>query len=125
MTILAKARGNLNLTPAERALLKLAEGALVAGAIAALPVVAQALATQRIDWAQALRTAVATFAVAGLLAATKYLKAQNDPPLATTATATSIEQAADASAARWAGIPSFDAVPTATPPPPVPNTTEQ
>lgn len=107
MSIFARAHANLNLTPAERAFLKLAEGFLAAGLIAALPVIAQALAAQHIDWAQALRTAVATYAVAVLLAIAKYLKAQNDPPLA--ATAAVIEQAADASIPRWAGIPSFDA----------------
>lgn len=119
MTTLAKARANLNLTPAERAFLKLVEGSIVAGIIAALPVIAQALATQRIDWAQALRTTIATFAVAGLLAVTKYLKAQNDPPLAVTATA--VEQTLDASIPRWAGIPSFDSTPPAAPAPLTPS----
>ncbi|MGH2515039.1 MAG: hypothetical protein ACRDHP_05230, partial [Ktedonobacterales bacterium] len=86
MNIFAKANNNLNLTPAQRAFLKLIEGFFVAGIVAVLPVISQALAAQTINWALILRTAAATFSVAALLAVTKYLKAQNDPPLSTAAT---------------------------------------
>ena len=110
MTVFAKAQNNLNLTPGERAFLKLVEGFVVAGIVAALPIISQALAAQSINWAQLLRTAAATCSVAALLAVTKYLKAQNDPPLSTVAT--TIAPAAITDIPRWAGVPSFDVIPT-------------
>ncbi|HLJ80635.1 MAG TPA: hypothetical protein VKT52_04045, partial [Ktedonobacterales bacterium] len=103
MNIFAQARNNLNLAPSQRAFLKLVEGFIVAGIVAVLPFISQALAAQSINWAQVLRTAAATFSVAALLAVTKYLKAQNDPPLTTVAT--TIAQAAVTDIPRWAGIP--------------------
>ncbi|HLZ24407.1 MAG TPA: hypothetical protein VKQ30_20020 [Ktedonobacterales bacterium] len=109
MNVFAQARNNLNLTPGQRAFLKLVEGFIVAGIVAALPAISQALAAQSINWSQIVRTAAATFSVAALLAVTKYLKAQNDPPLATVAT--TVAQAAVSDIPRWAGIPSFDVVP--------------
>jgi hypothetical protein len=111
MNVFAKAQNNLNLTPGERAVLKLVEGFVVAGIVAALPVISQALAAQSINWAQMFRTAAATCSVAALLAVIKYLKAQNDPPLSTVATA--IAQTAVTEIPRWAGVPSFDVTPTA------------
>lgn len=69
------------LQPLERAALKLIETCVLAGAVAALPVLAQLFAHQQIDWANVLRTAAATFAMAALVAGLKYLKAQNDPAI--------------------------------------------
>ena len=111
MNVFAQARNNFNLAPRQRAFLKLGEGVIVAGIVAALPIISQALAAQSIDWSLVLRTAAATFSVAVLLAITKYLKAQNDPPLTTVAT--TIAQSVVSDIPRWAGIPSFDVVPTA------------
>lgn len=109
MNIFAKANNNLNLTPGERAILRMSETFVVAGIVAALPVISQALAAQSINWSLMLRTAAATFSVAVLLAVTKYLKAQNDPPLSTAAT--SIAQTVIADIPRWTGIPAFDITP--------------
>lgn len=111
MNVFAQAHNHLNLTPGQRAFLKLVEGFCVAGVVAVLPFISQALAAQSINWAQVLRTAAATFSVAALLAVTKYLKAQNDPPLTTAAT--TIAQAVITDIPRWAGVPSFEIVPTA------------
>lgn len=110
MNVFAQARNNLNLTPGQRAFLKLVEGFLVAGVIAALPIISQALAAQSINWSQVLRTAAAAFSVAVLLALTKYLKAQNDPPLNTVAA--TVTQSVVSEIPRWSGVPSFDVAPT-------------
>ena len=70
LSLLARARTYRTLTPAERALLKLAKGLLCTALIAALPIVAQALARSPINWTDVLRTALA-----------KYAKAHGDPAL--------------------------------------------
>jgi hypothetical protein len=79
--LLRRARAHATLTPAERALLRLGEGLLCAGLVAALPVVAEALARQSVDWSAVGRAALAAAATAILLALNKYLNAHSDPPL--------------------------------------------
>ena len=81
--IFARARAYTNLTPAERALLKLVEGLICAALVAALPVVAEALGRGGLDWPAILRAALAAASVAILMALTKYARAQSDPTLAT------------------------------------------
>lgn len=80
--IFARARAYANLTPAERALLKLVEGLICAALVAALPVVAQALGHGGVDWPTIMRAALAAASVAVLMALTKYARAQADPSLA-------------------------------------------
>ncbi len=69
------------LTPGERALLRLAEGLLCAALVAALPIVADALGRQAVNWSDVGRAALAAGATAALLALNKYLRAHGDPPL--------------------------------------------
>lgn len=75
-----RAQANARLTPAERALLRLVEGLLCAGMVAALPVVADALSQQTVNWSDVGRAALAAAATAMLLALNKYLSAHGDPP---------------------------------------------
>lgn len=82
MQTFTRARQGLNLTPGERALLKLLEGFVMAGVVAVLPIVAPALAQQSVNWTLVAHTAMGTFAVAVLLAVAKFYKAQGDAPLA-------------------------------------------
>ena len=99
MNLFTKARAGLNLTPAERAQLKFVEALAVAGVVAALPVLADALSTHgAIVWADVLHTGLATGAVAVILALVKYLKAQGDSPLADAA-ANTLQQIAGTMAA--------------------------
>lgn len=82
MNIFQKARQGLNLTPGQRAFLKLLEALAVAFLVAATPVVADALSSHgTVVWADALRTALAAGAVAVILSVVKYLKAQGDSPV--------------------------------------------
>jgi hypothetical protein len=114
MSLFARARAQLNLSPGERALLKLVEGAVLAGIVAALPVVAQLLAQQRVNWTEVARIAGATFAVAALMALAKFYKAQGDQPLE------EVVSLAASTLAQKAGVSDVK-VPFA--PPPVPQTT--
>ena len=77
-----RARAYAGLTPGERALLRLGEGLLCAGIVAALPILAQALAQQSVNWNDVGRAALAAAATAILLALNKYLRAHGDPPIA-------------------------------------------
>ena len=79
--LFARARAYTNLTPAERALLKLVEGLICAALVAALPIVAQALGRGGVDWSAIARAALAAASVAVLMALTKYARAQSDPTL--------------------------------------------
>ena len=79
--LLTRARNNVSLTPAERALLKLVEGLVCTALVAALPIVADALGHGAVNWADAGRAALAAGATAALLALIKYFKAYGDPPL--------------------------------------------
>lgn len=76
-----RARAHTALTPGERALLKLIEGLLCAGVVAALPVISGALGHSGVHWADVARTALAAGSVAALLALAKYAKAHGDPLL--------------------------------------------
>ena len=80
LTLLRRARARAALTPAERALLRLAEGLLCAALVAAAPIIAQALSQQTVNWGAIGRAALAAGATAILLALTKYARAQGDPP---------------------------------------------
>ncbi|HET9111495.1 MAG TPA: hypothetical protein VFN78_11770 [Ktedonobacterales bacterium] len=79
----SRARAYATLTPGERALLRLVEGLLCAGVVAALPVIAEALGQLPVNWSALGRAALAAAATAILLALSKYLRAQGDPPIAT------------------------------------------
>lgn len=76
-----RAQTYAGLTPAERALLRLAEGLLCAGMVAALPIIADALSQQAVNWSDVGRAALAAAATAMLLALNKYLRAHGDPPI--------------------------------------------
>lgn len=79
--LFTRARNNVALTPAERALLKLIEGLACTALVAALPIVADALGHGAVNWADVGRAALAAGATAALLALIKYFKAYGDPPL--------------------------------------------
>ncbi len=76
-----RAQAYTALTPGERALLRLVEGLVCAGIVAALPIIADALGRQAVNWSDVGRAALAAALTAILLALNKYLRAQNDPPL--------------------------------------------
>lgn len=80
-SLLRRAAAYATLTPGERALLRLGEGLLCAGLVAALPVLADALAQQAVNWSDVGRAALAAAVTAMLLALNKYLRAHGDPPL--------------------------------------------
>ena len=92
MNLFTRARLNLNLTPAERAFLRLVEGtligAVVAGAQAILPMFNDAALAQpdAIAWGTILHTFLAAFGATLILAARKYLAARADPALPTGST---------------------------------------
>ena len=79
----SRARAYATLTPGERALLRLMEGLLCAGVVAALPVIAEALSQQPVNWSALGRAALAAATTAILLALSKYLRAHGDPPITT------------------------------------------
>lgn len=79
LTLLQRAHARAALTPAERALLRLAEGLLCAALVAATPIIAQALGQQGVNWGDVGRAALAAAATAILLALVKYARAQGDP----------------------------------------------
>ncbi len=91
MSIFAKARAGLNLTPAERAFLKLVEGWVIAGALSALVAFVTAVTQPNPNWRVVLAITATAFVTATAFAALKYVKAHLDPPLAA---------AVDAAAAR-------------------------
>jgi hypothetical protein len=79
--LFGRARAGMALTPAERAVLRLIEGVLLAGMVAAAPVVAHALAGQHPDLVNALHVGLSAFCVAALGAILKYVRAFGDPPI--------------------------------------------
>ncbi len=79
--LLQRARRHEPLTPGERAFLRLIEGLACTALVAALPVVADALGSTGVNWADIGRAALAAAAVAVLLALAKYARAQGDPAL--------------------------------------------
>jgi len=80
-SLVRRAQAYAALTPGERALLRLAEGLLCAALVAALPIIADALGRQAVNWGDVGRAALAAGATAALLALNKYLRAHGDPPL--------------------------------------------
>lgn len=80
----ARASKSANLTPAERAVLKLIEGVVLSALVAGIQAVVPFLATRTLTWAD-LGAALHTFAIAFLVslfaALLKYAKAFGDPPL--------------------------------------------
>ncbi len=79
--LLQRAKQYQSLTPSERALLRLIEGLVCAALVTALLVVADALGSATINWADVGRAALAAACVAVLLALAKYTKAHGDPAL--------------------------------------------
>jgi hypothetical protein len=79
--LLQRAKQYQSLTPGERALLRLIEGLVCAALVAAPLVVADALGSATINWADVGRAALAAACVAVLLALAKYARAHGDPEL--------------------------------------------
>lgn len=86
--LFTKAGAGLNLTPGERAVLKLIQGAIIAGALAVLPVLAQGilavfgdLGQTGFQWTPTLLALLVGVAHAFADAITKYWKAHADAPI--------------------------------------------
>ena len=62
MSVFQRARQGIYLSPAARALLKLIEGFIIAGVVAALPVLSMLLGQATVDW-----TAIGRIALGGVL----------------------------------------------------------
>ncbi len=84
--VMRRALAYQGLTPGERAVLRLVEGLACTALVAALPIVADALSRQSVNWGDVGRAALAAGVTAALLALSKYLRAQGDPPLTGEAT---------------------------------------
>lgn len=80
--IFSLARAGANLTPGERAFVKLVEGWLIVGLGSALLALGTELSSPHPDWPTTLKYMGVAFATATLFAAVKYFKAQGDAPLA-------------------------------------------
>lgn len=80
-TLLDRAYANLNLTPLERAALRLLEGIVASAFIAGVVAVVPLLAGSTVDWANVGRVFASAAVTALLLAITKYVRAWGDPPL--------------------------------------------
>ena len=117
-SVFAKSAAHQNLSPAARAFLKLIEGCVIAGVVAALPVLAMALGQATPDWPGIGRIALGTFATAALMAAVKYCKAQGDPPLAQPVS--QVLTAAATAVGKWAGPSDSGNRPAPAPPTPAP-----
>lgn len=78
MSLFARARAGLALSPAERAFLKLVQSAVIAALVSLLPAVASALASGSVDWQAVAATAIATFSTAIAHAILKFFTAQAD-----------------------------------------------
>ena len=76
-----RAHRQLNLSPTERAILKLLEGFGITAAVAALQVAAELLAHQSVNLPLLVQTTGAVFVAAFLGAALKYARAHGDLPL--------------------------------------------
>jgi len=87
MNLSQKAAAGFNLTPWERSLLKLGQSLLVAFAVAAAPVIADALSSHgAVDWGATLHNALLLGSMAVASMVVKYFKAQGDSPLPTAPT---------------------------------------
>lgn len=110
LDLFARARNGLSLTPAERSLLKLIEGLAVAGLVAAMPVLAEALSSRgTIVWNDVLHSALAAGITAVLMALLKYAKASGELPFA--------GNVASSSALALSSEPSYDEIPPDDTPP--------
>lgn len=76
-----RAFAGLNLTPFERAIMKLLQLLLIAAVIAALPIVSAALNQQNPDWNNVIHTAIAAVSMAVAGAFWKWFSAHLDTPL--------------------------------------------
>lgn len=103
MSLFARARAGLALSPAERAFLKLIQSAVIAALVSLLPAVASALAAGNVNWQAVGATAIATFATAIAHAILKFFTAQADgnplPPQNITGGVANVTPDASASAA--------------------------
>ena len=80
MNLIARALAGLPLAPVERAVLRLGEGLVAAGLVAAAPIVSQALADPtHINYGGTVQAAVGAASTAILLALLKYVSAKGDP----------------------------------------------
>lgn len=88
-TILRKARDYANLAPWERALLRIIEtlliGAVIAGLVAALPLLSSG-DPAHINWTLVGQTALTAALMALYQGVSKYLKSFGDPPLPSSTT---------------------------------------
>src|SRR5678816_3214101 len=112
----AMAKAGLPLTPAQRAWLKVLEGFLVAGLVAAGLVLAQFIASGSTDLLAMARSALAAFLVAAIMAAVKYAKANGDANVQNVATALDpVTAQLIAGLQKWGNLPSDVPEETATP----------
>src|SRR5260221_8582890 len=82
MNILEKPGAGLTLPPADRTLLTLVQGWIIAGLISAAVTFITAVSQPHPDSANVLRGSAGAFAIATLITAHKYFTAHLDPPLA-------------------------------------------
>ena len=86
MNLFARAQQNLNLSPGERASLKLVKGIVVTALLAAVTAIYPLISTgslTAIDWKQVIAVASIAFTVQLITTLQKYLSAHLDPPLST------------------------------------------
>ena len=81
LSLFRRSWAGANLTPGERALLKLVKGAALAALVSVVPVVDSLLNGQTPLTQRNLVIAGGAFAVAFLMALSKYYTSQGDPPL--------------------------------------------
>jgi hypothetical protein len=81
-SLFSRAANNLSLSPLERALIRMLEGAVASAFVSLYPAVNAYLIGQAVDWQSSLHLALAGAVVSFLLALSKYFKAQGDTPLA-------------------------------------------
>lgn len=77
----ARASAGLNLTPMERAALRMLEGLAATAVVAGITAAAPLLAGGSVDWANVGHVALAAGITAALLAILKYAKAFGDAPI--------------------------------------------
>lgn len=86
MNIFQRAQQGLNLTPAQRAFLKLVEGLVIAAIVTSIPIIGSAVATHlkegSVDWGSIALFSLGTFSTVFAAAVVKYCKAHGDSPLA-------------------------------------------
>lgn len=99
VSLFSRAFAGLNLSPFERAVLRFLQGLAAAALVAALPIVANALSARSPDWHTIAQEALAAAGTAVLLALHKYVTAQSDTPLETSASITEAGVAAVQSSA--------------------------